>query len=181
MTGSGVELEPKLRREFSALFRYFDMIRADIAALYNPKNEDGPLPSISQQLDAISAATEEAADEILQAAEVIGEQTSQLAGVKDEQAINAATAIDGELGRIYQACSFQDITGQRLTKVMRSVGLIEERIGSLIRLLGEEAVAEAAPQEDADAADKDEEADLLEGPALNGEGVSQDDIDKMFD
>ena len=179
MTGSGVELEPKLRQEFAALFRYFDMIRADIAALYNPKNEDGPLPSISQQLDAISAATEEAADEILQAAEVIGEQTGALAGVGDDQVANAAGAIDGALGRIYQACSFQDITGQRLTKVMRSVGLIEERIGSLIRLLGEEAIAEAAPEEDP--AKKDEEADLLNGPALNGEGVSQDDIDKMFD
>ena len=68
---------------------------------------------------------------------------------------------------VFEACSFQDITGQRISKVVKSVTDVEDRLNALI---------EVKPDKE-----KTEDEKLLHGPALEGEGISQDEIDKLFD
>jgi len=79
---------------------------------------------------------------------------------------------------VFEACSFQDITGQRVARVAKSITFVEERVESLKFLLGEEELAKV------DVATEDElpeDAKLLNGPQLNGQGLSQNDIDSLFD
>lgn len=79
--------------------------------------------------------------------------------------------------RIFEACNFQDLTGQRITKVVGALKHIETKIGALMHALGEEIGA--PPPAPAD--DEDPEKKLLNGPQMPGQGVSQDDIDRLFD
>jgi hypothetical protein len=86
--------------------------------------------------------------------------------------------VDDACMRIFEACSFQDITGQRITKVVTTLTHIEERLTSLQVAWGpdiQEAIERARSEDD-----EDEEADLLNGPALEGEGIDQSAVDSLL-
>jgi chemotaxis protein CheZ len=77
------------------------------------------------------------------------------------------------------ACGFQDITGQRISKIVHSLRFIEERVDAMMEIFGRETI-EALVGE----LRSDEEGlrggIALHGPQLPGEAVSQDEIDKRF-
>ena len=77
---------------------------------------------------------------------------------------------------IFEACSFQDITGQRISKVVSTLEYIETYLDKLTSAWGHEG---NEPSEEP-VEELDEEAALLNGPALVGEGVDQDYVDDMF-
>jgi chemotaxis protein CheZ len=74
---------------------------------------------------------------------------------------------------IYEASAFQDITGQRITKIVRALQSLEEKLTSLASAFGplDEAVAPKAPAGD---------AALLNGPQRETTAASQTDIDALF-
>ena len=78
------------------------------------------------------------------------------------------------------ACSFQDITGQRINKVVNSLNYIEERLQKMIDVWHiENGTADlqkiALPKDD-----QRQDNELLHGPQ-SGAGMNQDDIDALFD
>ncbi|MCZ6863236.1 MAG: protein phosphatase CheZ [Alphaproteobacteria bacterium] len=153
--------------------------KRDIAALRPDEVKDELIPTASDELDAIVAATAEATHSIMDSAEAI----ESVAASVDKK---AAAILTDEATRIFEACGFQDITGQRITKVVNALKDIDKRVDSLINAFGDEIAAvkaeEQAKLEKSDTAGVDisDEA-LLEGPQMEGAGTSQDDIDKMFD
>jgi chemotaxis protein CheZ len=74
---------------------------------------------------------------------------------------------------IYEASAFQDITGQRITKIVRALQSLEEKLASLTDAFGplEETQGPAKPEGD---------AALLNGPQLQKTAASQTDIDALF-
>ena len=86
----------------------------------------------------------------------------------------AGNALMDAVTNIYEASAFQDITGQRITKVVRSLQSMEDKLGSLMSAFGplENAMAAAAPEGD---------AALLNGPQLGRNSSSQTDIDALFE
>jgi len=62
--------------------------------------------------------------------------------------------------------------------VVDALVLVEERINYMVELWGAECIKEIDGAVE-DAADKGK--DLLDGPALENEGISQNDIDALFD
>ena len=78
---------------------------------------------------------------------------------------------------IFEACNFQDITGQRIGKVVRTLDFIEERVVAMIQTWGTEAFAHLPHTVEVPVA---EEAKLLNGPQLQGKAISQADIDVLF-
>ena len=79
---------------------------------------------------------------------------------------------------VFEAYSFQDITGQRFSKVVKSVTYVEDWGNALIEVWGKDEIDKIEFKPDKK---KTEDEKLLHGPALEGEGISQDDIDKLFD
>jgi chemotaxis protein CheZ len=79
--------------------------------------------------------------------------------------------------KVYEACGFQDITGQRISKVVKALYHIEGKIDALLAVFGadlSEAVVEEATEADA-------AASLLNGPALPTTATnSQADIDALL-
>jgi chemotaxis protein CheZ len=80
---------------------------------------------------------------------------------------------------ILEACSFQDITGQRIKKVLNTLEQIEFRISRLVKLFGG-TLPENMMVEDIDNGHRRADEDLLNGPQLSKDKPSQDDIDKLF-
>jgi chemotaxis protein CheZ len=82
--------------------------------------------------------------------------------------------------RIYEACNFQDITGQRISKVVATLKTIETRLVSLAAAVGHgEGAAKSgkpAPQDGS----KGSDAGLLNGPQLPQNATKQDEVDALL-
>jgi chemotaxis protein CheZ len=79
------------------------------------------------ELEAVVQATESAADTILEAAEAI--QTWLDGGAQDKDSIAALTQ---RVNDIFQACSFQDLTGQRIRRAIKQLQHVETMLEGLM-------------------------------------------------
>ena len=78
---------------------------------------------------------------------------------------------------VFEACSFQDITGQRINKVVKSITYVEDRVTALVDVWGKEELDKIVIK----AEEKTEDEKLLEGPQMEGKGLSQSEVDALFD
>jgi chemotaxis protein CheZ len=131
------------------------------------------IPAAGRELDAIVEATETATNTIMSAAEEI-----MAADPADPDAYQAV--VNDKVVEIFEACSFQDITGQRISKVVTTLNHIDQRINRLVDKLKLIKITDAeAPEPETDEERRRREL-ILHGPQLKGEGVSQDDIDALL-
>jgi chemotaxis protein CheZ len=161
-------LDRTLYSELRYISAYIQRTRQEISALRPNDIQQDRIPTAGAELDAIVANTADATHRIMEAAEAV-----MSADVSDIDAYQAL--VSDKMLEIFEACSFQDITGQRVKKVVTTLSHIEERIARFAEVMG----VEDAEIEETDA-EKRQKALLLNGPALNGPEVKQDDIDAMF-
>ena len=167
-----------LRNEIRAMSLAIQQTKSEIAALRPPNSEDDRLIVVTQELDAIVTATEGATNTILEAAEKVDALAEQIEGMGTDSASHqAASDIRDTVVNMFEACNFQDITGQRISKVVKTLQFIEERVNKMIEIWGAEGFSDM----DHSREELDAEAALLNGPQLANQGVSQADIDKLFD
>lgn len=160
-------IDTKIYTEFRDLSDYIDNARTEIASLVPTDIKSSRLPRAGLELDAIVKSTEEATNGIMEAAEAI-----MALPTDDMEAYKAA--IEAECMRIFEQCSFQDITGQRISKVVETLQHIEGRIDALRDIWG----VDRNKVED-DTASEDG-SHLLRGPALEGEGINQTEVDALL-
>jgi len=164
-------IDTSIYRECRALSDYISNARKEIAALQPGDLESARIPRAGLELDAIVQQTEEATNTIMEAAE-------EIMGADPSDADAYAALTQDAVMRIFEACSFQDITGQRISKVVETLSHIEKRVLELRNLLGvtdediEEAKEAAGPIP--------EDKALLSGPALDGEGINQGEVDALL-
>jgi len=167
-----------LRRELLEMAASIEQARREVAALRPPDGNKDRINTATSELDAIVISTERASFEILNAAEKLMELSGRL---KDAGAdAEVCSLIEAEITNIFTACSFQDLTGQRTSKVVNALRYIEQRINAMITIWGEEGLRgiRNLAEEPEDAR---EDSHLLNGPQLEGLGVSQEDVDSLFD
>lgn len=179
MSFTGKKSPTKLVKELVVLFSSMQNFRSELAAIRHPGTDSDRFDTMSDQLDAIVEATEAATDTILGSVEEICQAIDTRREDLDAAGLGDwAADIEQKFQAIFEACSFQDITGQRITKIVSELKFIDERLSAMIDIWGPEGLGEEPVPEPADATPDGEK---LEGPALAGQGVSQDEIDKMFD
>jgi chemotaxis protein CheZ len=172
-------LDPQtIRREIESLRDAIVNTKREIAAVRHPAAPRDSLMIASNELDAVVDATEQATHTILQSAETADELAERIKqSTQDEFISRAAEEVRELILKIFEACNFQDITGQRITKVVNTVKFIEDRVNAMIAIWGKESFAEIEVPEPP-AIDPDHA--LLSGPQSAEHAVSQDDIDKLF-
>jgi chemotaxis protein CheZ len=160
--------ETTLLREVEELGRTIAIAKSEIAALQVDDITDHDIPFATDELDAIVEHTAHATHAILESCEMLDEVATSISG-------DAATKLQDAVTRIYEACSFQDITGQRITKVVTTLKVIEEKVAHIISTFGPniEPMAKAGSHVASD-------ADLLNGPQLPANAMDQSDIDKLL-
>ncbi len=166
-----------LKKELGGLFQYIQRVRQEIAAISRPADEDYRFKSMGEQLDAIVKATEAATDTIMECME---NNTVLLQKLKNADSDQAATIDElmANTNKVIEACSFQDLTGQRISKVVKSVTYVEDRVNALFKVWGREELekVEVKPHYK-----KTEDEKLIHGPQDADKAISQAEIDALFD
>lgn len=167
-----------LKQELDGLLRYLNRVKSEIAAIGHPADEEHGFESMGEQLDAIVTATAEATDTIMDCVEKNQDLADKIrAKTTDKELLGFLDEMSKNSGDVFEACSFQDITGQRVSKVVKSITYVEERVNTLTEFWGSEELEMV----DVEQTEKTEDEKLLNGPQLEGKGLSQDDIDSLFD
>jgi chemotaxis protein CheZ len=130
------------------------------------------MPRIAHELNAVVEGTERATQKILAAAEEIDAAANNLSAALDgriEQGL--AQDIQDHVIKIFEACNFQDLIGQRVAKVLATLNFVEDHIGLVL----EEIKTAAASRQRYGGS-------TLHGPRLDGDPghASQDEVDAMF-
>jgi len=180
VNGPSPEELDKLQNELAAMARNIQETKAEIVSLRPANSEHDHLVIVSDQLDAVVEATESATDSILEATEKIDALAQRLAAHVDEEDRQLVDEISEHVIAIFEASNFQDLTGQRITKVVNTLKFVEERINAMIEIWGADTLSGISPKAEFNE-DLDGDKSLLNGPQLKNEGISQDDIDALFD
>jgi chemotaxis protein CheZ len=161
--------ETSLLAEVEELGRTIADAKADIAALRVGDITDSDIPSATDELDAIVAHTATATNCILEACETLDAVSAGMAGAAVEKMIGATS-------KIYEACSFQDITGQRISKVVATLKCIEIKIAHIVSTFSVEILSENDDLQSGPL----EGASLLNGPQLPMMAMDQLEIDRLL-
>ncbi len=171
----------KLKGELDLIHDAINRTKQEIATVHVTGFEGPEMARVTNELDAIVGGTESATETILSGAEDIEQMASTLmARLKDDQNLALAQDIQERVVKIFEACNFQDLTGQRITKVVATLKFIETHIVRMMEIWGGlEAFKDIEVEK---IAERTGDAALLNGPKVEGEmgHASQDDIDSLF-
>jgi len=169
MHGDLTSRETSLLAEVEELGRTIAAAKAEIAALRVDDITDSHIPSATDELDAIVAHTATATNSILEVCEKLDSVAASMTGVQAEQLNDATT-------RIYEACSFQDITGQRISKVVLTLKTIELKVAHIIATFSRAAASDYVSRPNTEVVVES----LLNGPQLPMAAMDQSEIDKLL-
>lgn len=177
-----IEQCEKLKVELDLIHDAIDRTKREIATLHGKSFDGGEMAKVNGELGAVVGGTEQATQQILEAAESIDQAASALGKVDSaDQQKRLADDIQERVISIFEACNFQDLTGQRINKVMSTMKFIEQHINAMMDIWGGvDAIKSHVPAQVDTRSDDDK---LLNGPKLAGDvgHASQDDIDALFD
>lgn len=155
------------------LAQIIDSLRKDIKS-YNPEHvKNSHIPDATDELDAVVSATAEATNKIMNACEEI----ETIANGVDE---NIRDQLNSKTAEIYEACGFQDITGQRIRNVVGTLRVIESKVDQIMDTLGEKVGIKMSESRVEKVVSIDDERSLLNGPQLPDKAITQEDIDKLL-
>lgn len=167
--------------ELGSIYDAVQRTKQEIATLVLTSFTNPDMGRVSQELNAAVGSAESATHRILQASEEIEEAAKTLAAaINNIQDQHLARDILDQVTSIIEACNFQDLAGQRITKVTATLQFIEEHIRNLMQIWG--GFEQLADVERGAAAEVKKHAKLLNGPKLEGDHgcLSQKEIDAMF-
>ena len=169
----------RLKVELDSIYEAIARTKREIATLRYAGAQGQEINRVTDELGAIVLGTETATNSILAAAERIDELSGNLAARLSGGDQEFAREISDHVISIFEACNFQDITGQRISKVVNAMRFVEERVHEMIEIWG--GLESFKDIETLDQPRAGDEA-LLNGPALETDkGItSQDAIDALF-
>jgi len=176
-----IEQCERLKVELDLIQDAINRTKREIAVLHGKSFDGHEMAKVNGELGAVVGGTEQATQQILEAAEAIDQAATALAKVTspDQQKL-LSEEIQERVVSIFEACNFQDLTGQRISKVMNTMKFIEKHIIEMMEIWGgvDAIKAHAVPIVDT----REGDAKLLNGPKLEGDvgHASQDDIDALF-
>ncbi len=169
----------KLKIELDVIGGAIKQTRSEIVSLQEQGFDSSRVARVGKELEAVFDDTSAATERILKAAEEIDESANALVSMlKGGHEHGLAQDIQDRVTKIFEACNFHDLTGQRIAKVASTLKMVEEHLArmmeiwSVIDRFNIEAAQSAAQNLDG----------LLNGPKLDGDNghSTQDEIDKLF-
>jgi len=165
-------MDTKVYGELREIARYIETMREKIGMLQVHELKNSRIPSAGQELGAIVKSTEQATNTIMECAEaVMAADTTDLAAYK--------AAVEEKMLIIFEACSFQDITGQRIAKVVETLEHIETRVARFADVMREKDLEGFLSEHERGLSER-KANQMLHGPQLDGEGIAQTDVDQLF-
>jgi chemotaxis protein CheZ len=173
--GNDAAAVERLKRELTLIHDAIARNKRELAALIGDSKER-KMARAAGELGAAIDGMEKATVGILKAAEVVDESARALtATLKDDYKRGLAQDIQDNVVQIYEACNFQDLAGQRIGNVIRTLNSIEDQVAAMLERSDDKAVTPARAKPAVNRG-------LLNGPKLDGDSghANQCDIDEMF-
>lgn len=174
--GAAPDVEPldlkALSSEVEQVADYVARLRREVAVLRPGLISHDQMPTVRDELESVRSETFAAVERIMAAAEtMLAADPGSLDGYRTEVADRVTEVIE--------ACSFQDLVGQRLVRATALLREMEKKIDRFARAVN---IPDAADVFDRDAILREmrKEVLLVEGPQATGAAIDQDAIDKMF-
>jgi chemotaxis protein CheZ len=169
----------RLKIELDVIGEAIKQTKEEIVTLQDQGFDDSRITRVANELEAVVDGTEQATNQILKSAESIDEAARNLSALlKSNHEKNLAQDIQDRVTEIFEACNFQDLTGQRISKVVSTLSVVEDHLARMTEIW---SVIERFNSEMVEAATAGD-GTLLNGPKLDGDAghTSQEDIDKLF-
>lgn len=165
-------MDHAVHRELREIAEYITNMKQEIGAFQANDLKNSRIPAAGQELGAVVQSTEEATNTIMECAEeILAADTSDIDAYQN--------FVNDRVMRIFEACSFQDLTGQRVGKVVETLQTIEKRVTRFVDAVNAKdlsSITDAAEE----ARERRKQALLLNGPQLEGFGNDQSSVDKLF-
>jgi len=165
-------MDVAIYRELREIAEYIQAMKIEIGALGVNEIRQTRIPAAGEELGAIIKATENATNTIMGCAEAV-----MSAGGDDVEAFKAL--VEEKMLVIFEACSFQDITGQRIAKVVETLEHIEMRVARFAAAVHAKDLGGYLSEVEQERAERRRRL-LLHGPAREGEGIGQTDVDRLL-
>lgn len=160
-------------RHIAELAQIIDDLKKQISS-YAPQHvKNTHIPDATDELDEVVKATAEATNTIMGICEEIETIASGIDEVKHQE-------ISARVTQIFEACSFQDITGQRIKNVITTLRVIEEKVDKIMDTLGDKVGLKVSDSRFVKTVSVDDDKSLLNGPQMADKAITQDDIDKLL-
>jgi chemotaxis protein CheZ len=158
--------------EIDGLYKLIDTIYGSLHEIRGEARgiaDNADIPDAALHLRDVLQSTEDATMDILQSANEIAAQISNGDVPGDVQ-----SSVMAHIGKIIESCSFQDLSGQRIKRVLKLIDDLQEQ---LLRLSRNHSGSSAPVTSIV----KPKNADpLMNGPQLTANTPSQSDVDSMF-
>jgi chemotaxis protein CheZ len=171
INATGDALNP-LHSGLEDLARFIREAKLEIASIQPSEISTDHIPRATDELDAVVGATEEATNKIMDVCDEISVLAATCPSETGEKLIACTT-------RLFEACNFQDITGQRITKVVATLKHIDVKVAALLQVFGDK-VDSSLPVKAATPTNPLDEAALLNGPQLEKNAIDQNEIDRLM-
>ncbi|MCX8506837.1 MAG: protein phosphatase CheZ [Alphaproteobacteria bacterium] len=171
----------QLYDELSGLAKFIETARREISLIQPTDISKTHIPNATDELGAIVGATEEATGTILDSCEKIEKLAPNMSDETAQKMLALVT-------KIYEACNFQDLTGQRISKVVHTLDIIDKRVADLLAAFSDKdnkfVLADTKPKAENKPSNiapaQMSESDLLHGPQLPEEAKRQAEIDAIL-
>ncbi|GGE34346.1 hypothetical protein GCM10007276_09660 [Agaricicola taiwanensis] len=165
-------MDAAVNRELRGIADYIVTMKQEIGVFQANDIKDSRIPAAGQELDAVVQSTEQATNSIMECAEEI-----LAADTSNPEAYQSL--VNDKVMQIFEACSFQDLTGQRVSKVVETLQTIEKRVGRLIDAVNAKDIDGVLSMAE-EQRKKRKEMLMLNGPQLEGGGIDQTSVDELF-
>lgn len=155
----------RLKIEIDVIGEAIKQTKEEIVTLQDQGFDNCRITRVAGELEAVVDSAERATDQILKSAEQIDEAARNLSALlRGAFEQDLAQDIIERVTRIFEACNFQDLTGQRIGKVVSTLTMVEDHLArmteiwSVIERFNAQAVTSAPGG-----------GELLNGPKLDGD------------
>lgn len=168
-------LDDTVGDDFHQIMDRISQTREDVKQLNVKGSDVCPISDAENELKLVVQATEDATHRIMESAETI-----MTADATDQASYHRL--VEDNIMEIFEACSFQDITGQRINRVVDTLEFVDYRIHKIAALLGLDTDGNRREFDEKAFYEKLQRKDdlILHGPQQLAEGVSQSEIDDLF-
>ena len=167
-------VDTSIYAEFRELSDYISRAKKEILAVQPTEIKEIDIPRAGLELSAIVHQTEAATHAIMGA-------TEAMMAASTDSVEECKKAQDTAATQIFEACSFQDITGQRIAKVIDTLNHIESRLTDLSALMDTEGSGDPSKPGGTVTPFKSGNNEFLSGPSLEGDGgVTQSEVDALL-
>ncbi|WND01684.1 protein phosphatase CheZ [Temperatibacter marinus] len=159
--------------ELKELLDFITAARDELGSMRPKSLSAVDIPRAADELSAVVENTEAAAGTVMDAADTLSEIAFSMEGDQADTLMKLSTDL-------FEASSFQDITGQRINKVASTLDHLEDKLIALAEAIGDDYVETVEEEVFDEGGDVVNDEALLHGPQLDGEGNSQADIDALL-